>query len=155
MERIRQTMDRRLSTYEERLSSVTKTLDDKLAGNEERMERMRETLEGGLKRMTEDNRRELEQMRQTYTDDGVAMLYEGVSDIYGWGVSGQLISTMFNANSAPEMYKYTFPGEVLVDMMNARRNSGMRAEHVARKSTMLLYRAFVCGRLAAFSPLAK
>lgn len=87
----------------------------------------------------------LEQMRNTYTDDGVAMLYEGVSDIYGWGVSGQLISTMFNPLSAPEMYKYTFPDEVLVDMMNARRNSGMRAEHVARKSTMLLYRAFVCG----------
>ena len=65
MERIRQTMDRRLSAYEERLGGVTRTLDDKLAGNEERMERMRETLEGGLQRMTEDNRRELEQMRQT------------------------------------------------------------------------------------------
>ena len=65
MERIRQTMDRRLSSYEERLGGVTRTLDDKLAGNEERMERMRETLEGGLRRMSEDNRRELEQMRQT------------------------------------------------------------------------------------------
>ena len=65
MERIRQTMDRRLSSYEERLGGVTRTLDDKLSGNEERMERMRETLEGGLQRMSEDNRRELEQMRQT------------------------------------------------------------------------------------------
>jgi len=65
MERIRQTMDRRLSSYEERLGGVSKTLDDKLTGNEERMERMRETLEGGLQRMSEDNRRELEQMRQT------------------------------------------------------------------------------------------
>lgn len=65
MERIRQTMDRRLSSYEERLSSVSRTLDDKLSGNEERMERMRETIEGGLARMNEDNRRELEQMRLT------------------------------------------------------------------------------------------
>ena len=65
IERIRQTMDRRLSSYEERLGGVTRTLDDKLTGNEERMERMRETLEGGLQRMNEDNRRELEQMRQT------------------------------------------------------------------------------------------
>ena len=65
MERIRETMDRRLNAYEERLSGVSKTLDDKLTGNEARMERMRETLEGGLQRMTDDNRAQLEQMRQT------------------------------------------------------------------------------------------
>ena len=65
IERMRQTMDRRLSSYEERLSGVTRTIDDKLAGNDERMERMRETIEGGLQRMNEDNRRELEQMRRT------------------------------------------------------------------------------------------
>ena len=65
MERIRQTMDRRLGAYEERLGGVSQTLDVKLAGNEERMERMRETLEGGLTRISEDNRRELEQMRLT------------------------------------------------------------------------------------------
>ena len=65
MERMRQTMDRRLSSYEERLGGVTRTLDDKLSGNEERMERMRQTLEGGLQRMSEENRLELEQMRKT------------------------------------------------------------------------------------------
>lgn len=65
MERIRQTMDRRLNTYEERLGGVTRTLDDKLTGNEERMERMRETIEGGLARISEDNRSQLEQMRLT------------------------------------------------------------------------------------------
>jgi len=65
IERMRQTMDRRLSSYEERLSGVTRTIDDKLSGNDERMERMRETIEGGLQRMNEDNRRELEQMRRT------------------------------------------------------------------------------------------
>jgi len=65
MERMRETMDRRLNAYEERLGGVTRTLDDKLSGNEARMERMRETLEGGLQRMSDANRNQLEQMRQT------------------------------------------------------------------------------------------
>jgi len=65
MERIRQTMDRRLGAYEERLGGVSQTLDTKLAGNEERMERMRETIEGGLKQIRDDNQTQLEQMRQT------------------------------------------------------------------------------------------
>lgn len=90
-------------------------------------------------------RRMLNRMRDRYDEGGMAMLYEGCSDIHGWGVSGQLISTMFFPNAYPEMYKYTFPEQILVDMMNPRRNSGMRAEHVARSSTMLLHRAFVCG----------
>ena len=89
----------------------------------------------------------LEQMRGDYAPGGMAMLYEGCNDIYGPGVSGQLISTMFSDHSGafPELYKYTFPDQILVDMMNPRRNSGMRAEHVARRSTKLLYRAFVTG----------
>ena len=65
MERIRQTMDKRLGVYEERLGGVNRTLEEKLAGNETRMEKMRQTLEGGLIRMSEDNRAQLEQMRQT------------------------------------------------------------------------------------------
>ncbi len=86
-------------------------------------------------------------MRANYDKDGMAMLYEGCSDIHGPGVSGQLISTMFWTYSGayPEVYKYTFPDQILVDMMNPRRNTGMRAEHIARKSTFLLYRAFVVG----------
>ena len=65
MERIRQTMDRRLGAYEERLSGVSQTLDMKLSGNEERMERMRDTIEGGLQRIRDDNQSQLEQMRMT------------------------------------------------------------------------------------------
>ena len=65
MERIRQTMDRRLGAYEERLGGVTQTIDTKLAGNEERMERMRETIEGGLQKIRDDNQTQLEQMRLT------------------------------------------------------------------------------------------
>lgn len=65
MERMRQTVDRRLSSYEERLGGVNRALDEKLTGNEERMERMRQTIEGGLARISEENRGQLEQMRQT------------------------------------------------------------------------------------------
>ena len=92
-------------------------------------------------------RKMLAQMREGYDQEGMALLYEGVSDLYGWGASGQLISTMFfqNCGAYPELYKYTFPDQILVDMMNPRRNSGMRAEHVARMSTFLLFRAFVVG----------
>lgn len=65
LEHMRQTLDRRLSAYEDRLGGVDKTLGDKLSAGEERMERMRETLEDGLRRMNEDNRDQLEQMRLT------------------------------------------------------------------------------------------
>ncbi len=89
----------------------------------------------------------LQNMRENATDEGVAMLYEGVSDIHGAGVSGQLISSMFShyEGGYPELYKYTFPEQILVDMMNPRRHSAMRAEHLARKSTFLLHKAFVIG----------
>ena len=76
-----------------------------------------------------------------------AILYEGCCDIYGSGVSAQLISTlrMPFTGVCTEMYKYTFPKQILTDMLNPRRHSGMRAEHIARKSTFLLYKSFVMG----------
>ena len=65
MERMRQTMDRRLSAYEERIGGVNQALEEKLGSNEARLERMRQTIEGGLQKINEDNRQQLEQMRQT------------------------------------------------------------------------------------------
>ena len=65
IERVRETVDRRLSSYEERLGGVGRTLEDKLAGNEQRMENMRQTIEDGLRRISDDNREQLEQMRLT------------------------------------------------------------------------------------------
>ncbi len=50
MEHMRQTMDRRLSAYEERIGGVNQALEEKLGSNEERMERMRQTIEGGLEK---------------------------------------------------------------------------------------------------------
>jgi len=54
-----------LSAYEERLGGVSQTLDAKLTGNDSRMENMRKTLEDGMRSMREDNRDQLEMMRQT------------------------------------------------------------------------------------------
>ena len=45
----------------------------------------------------------------------------------------------------PQVYKYTFPDQILMDMMNPRRRSAMRPEHIARHSTELLHNAFTMG----------
>lgn len=87
----------------------------------------------------------LNRMRENYGEDGVALLFEGASDIHARGASGQLISTMFFPGAFPELYKYTFPDDVLVDMMCPASHSAMRPAHIARKSTFLLYRAFCVG----------
>lgn len=87
----------------------------------------------------------LAQMRARYPEEGVALLFEGASDIHARGASGQLISTMFFNGAYPELYKYTFPDDILVDMMCPASHSAMRPAHIARKSTFLLYRAFCVG----------
>ena len=75
------------------------------------------------------------------------ILYEGCCDVFGSGVAAQLISTIRRpaVGALSEVYKYTFPEQILTDMLNPRRYSGMRAEHFARKSTWLLYKSFVTG----------
>ena len=89
----------------------------------------------------------IREMIADYDPEGMALIYEGANDLFGSGASAQLITTLMGSFdiALPEMYRYTFPDQVLTDMMNPRRNSGMRAEHIARHSTGMLYRAFVCG----------
>lgn len=76
-----------------------------------------------------------------------AVLCEGCCDIYGKGLSAQLITTLKRPaeSCCPEVYKYTFPEQILTDMLNPRHHSGMRPEFVARQSTFIMYRAFVIG----------
>jgi len=76
-----------------------------------------------------------------------AILCEGCCDIYGRGISAQLITTIKRPAKSchPQVYKYAFPEEILTDMLNPRAHSGMRAEFVARQSTHVMYRAFVMG----------
>ncbi len=87
----------------------------------------------------------LTRIREGYPEEGVALLFEGASDIHAPGASGQLVSTMFFNGAFPELYKYTFPEDVLVDMMCPPSHSAMRPAHLARQSDFLLHRAFCVG----------
>ena len=64
MERMRQTMDRRLSNYEDKLGGVDRKLEARLESSETHMARLCQTLEGGLQRINDENRAQLEMMRQ-------------------------------------------------------------------------------------------
>ena len=92
-------------------------------------------------------RRLLTRLAAEAPEKGVALLVEGANDTYMPGICGGLITTMFydHAGAFPELYRYTFPRQGLIDMMNPRRHSGMRPEHMARRACKLLYRAFVDG----------
>lgn len=89
----------------------------------------------------------LARMRRDYGEDGMGLIFEGCNDAFGPYASGQLITTLGGpfVGRKPEMYRYTFPEQILCDMMNPRRHSAMRPEHVARHATEWLYRAFVNG----------
>lgn len=77
----------------------------------------------------------------------MALIFEGCNDAFGPYASGQLVSELHCpfGGRMPEVYKYTFPEQILVDMMNPRRHSAMRPEHIARHSTELLHNAFTMG----------
>lgn len=89
----------------------------------------------------------LTRMRADYKEGGMGLIFEGCNDAFGPYASGQLITTLGGpfVGRKPEMYRYTFPEQILCDMMNPRRHSAMRPEHVARHATEWLYRAFVNG----------
>ena len=89
----------------------------------------------------------LAEMQADYAPEGMALIYEGCNDAYGPYASGQLVSELHCpfGGRMPQVYKYTFPDQILTDMMNPRRNSAMRPEHVARHSTELLHNAFTMG----------
>ncbi len=77
----------------------------------------------------------------------IGVIYEGVSDIHGHKTGGQLISTFFyhHFGAFPELYRYTFPQQILVDMIYPSRGQVMRPVHVSQASRDMLERAFVTG----------
>lgn len=77
----------------------------------------------------------------------ISTIHEGCSDSYGPLVSGQLVSTFsYHHNGAfPEMYRYTFPEQRLVDMLYPGQNLAMRPVHVAQASRAIMDRAFRLG----------
>lgn len=89
----------------------------------------------------------LKKMISDYNPEGMGLLYEGCNDSFGPYSSGQLVSELHCplGGRMPQIYKYTFPDQILADMMNPRRHSAMRPEMVARHSTELLHNAFTMG----------
>ena len=45
----------------------------------------------------------------------------------------------------PELYQYTYPEQILVDMLYPEKNMAMRPVHVGQASTAILNRAFTAG----------
>lgn len=77
----------------------------------------------------------------------MSIIHEGVSDSYGGFSSGQLISTFMyhHIGAFPELYQYTYPEQILVDMLYPEKNMAMRPVHVGQASTAILNRAFTAG----------
>ncbi|HIU15694.1 MAG TPA: DNA recombination protein RmuC [Candidatus Ventricola intestinavium] len=82
LERMRQTVDRRLNAYEEKLGGVTRALDDRLAGSDDRLDRMCVSLENGLAHIREENRAQLEQMRLTVDEKLNATVDQRLEDSF-------------------------------------------------------------------------
>lgn len=74
-----------------------------------------------------------------------ALFIEGCGDVYGYLVSGQLISTFFywHCGAYPELYKYTFPEHILIDMIYPSKGQVMRPVHVSQVARELLNKAFI------------
>lgn len=88
----------------------------------------------------------IRQREAAHPDDPVPIFIEGVSDAYGNLCSGQLVSTFFYEFCAfPELFKYTFPEQLLVDMAYPRIRMAMRPVHVGQASTRMINRSFVNG----------
>lgn len=65
MERMRQSVEERLSAYDRQMTRISQTLDEKLLQNERRLTEMRQTLDTGMHRLQKENDGKLEQIRVT------------------------------------------------------------------------------------------
>lgn len=88
----------------------------------------------------------IQRREQISPDRPMSIIHEGVSDAYGGYSSGQLISTFFYFFcSYPELYKYTYPEQILVDMVYPQKNMAMRPVYIGQASTKMINKAFVTG----------
>lgn len=77
---------------------------------------------------------------------GLNVIIEGCSDMYGSMVGGQLISTFSYIDVAfPELFRYTFPNQMLVDMVYPKHNLAMRPVFVANKAKQMIDTAVMTG----------
>ncbi|MDL2287553.1 DUF6259 domain-containing protein [Eubacteriales bacterium OttesenSCG-928-G02] len=82
---------------------------------------------------------------KTWAGEKFNVIIEGCSEYYVPYADGMLVSTFVNLNSGsePNIFRYTYPQQTLVDMVYPRYGNAMRPEHVGAKSTHLIHTAFL------------
>ncbi len=90
---------------------------------------------------------EVKKMLASAASGNNCLMGEHVSDEFGGMISGQLHQTFFNImiGTFSELYRYTFPEHILIDMLYPGRNLAMRPVFVAQKSAWLMHNLFVNG----------
>ena len=75
------------------------------------------------------------------------LMHEWAADVYGPLSCGQLVQTFGRVHTGafPEMYRYTFPEHLLVDMLYPEKNMAMRPVHIGKISEKLMQQAFTLG----------
>ncbi len=101
----------------------------------------------GLYDWTDGYRKLLEKASAMTTLAGkpLNIMIEGCSDLYGDITDGQLVSTFsyYFSGAYPELYRYSNPDQMLVDMVYPSRRNVMRPEHIGKRSTEMINRTFV------------
>ncbi len=89
----------------------------------------------------------VKRMLAEVADGEMCIMGEHVSDEYGGMVSGQLMQSFFKllTGTYEELYRYTFPEHILIDMLYPGQNLAMRPVFVAQKSDWLMHNHFVNG----------
>lgn len=90
---------------------------------------------------------EVKKMLTKLADGKFCMMGEHVTDEYGGIISGQLMQSFFKilTGTYEEVYRYTFPDHILIDMLYPGTNLAMRPVFVAQKSDWLMHNHFVNG----------
>ncbi len=89
----------------------------------------------------------VKRMLTEVADGEICLMGEHVSDEYGGIVAGQLMQSFFKllTGTYEELYRYTFPEHILIDMLYPGQNLAMRPVFVAQKSDWLMHNHFVNG----------
>ena len=79
--------------------------------------------------------------------DEMCLIYEWAADVYAGLSCGQLIQTFgrYHTGAFPEMYRYTFPDHIIVDMLYPEKNMAMRPVHIGKISEELMRQAYTLG----------
>jgi hypothetical protein len=72
-------------------------------------------------------------------------MFEGCSDIYGQWIVAHLIHGWYYLHSYPEMFHYTFPDYVLVDMVYPSKGQSFRPQRISGTAYQQLHRTWGLG----------